>query len=256
MAAVILTPTCEVTGLPLPIRPEGPREREAFFFKNYNYHHHFHPADSPRLKGTDGKALRFSRGQYLPVAMHKRYHEVFAGPELPDDPQEVFKSVVLACSGVIPRQAIDPYSAEIIDLTEQQYEHLSDPKVTYVEGAYNRQSIKNSRKPRAHLGSYFASYAVGQNLSGIVSEKVIKEFIYKKTDLERKKELGNFILRAAVNESLHDIVPLHRNLQNEGYVAPVAKKKRLGQIIIGNFFTKQYFPRYYSEILGQLRASY
>lgn len=254
MAEKILTPSCEVTGLPLPIQPEEPHESEALFFKNYNYHHHFHPREDPALKSADGRALRYSRGQYLPVALHSRYHTIFAGPQLPEGEQEVFKTIVLACAGVIPRQAVNAYSGEVVDLSSREYEYLSQPDVTYIEGAFNRISVKNARKPRNRLGAYFASYAVNQDLSGVISEKVIKEFVHKKTSPERRKELGNFILRTAVNESLSEVAPLHRELKHEGYVAPLAKKKKLGEIIIGSFFTKQNFPKYYSEVLGNLAA--
>jgi hypothetical protein len=250
MAELLQTPTCEITGLPLPIVPIEPPEGARFTYKDY--HHHFHPREDPLLKGLSGKALRYSRGQWGSREVHNWYHRNFSGPELPSDDDGKFKLAVLACAGVVPRQAIHferKNDFEVIDIPDDLYRQIAAPSTTYVERAWK---LGREHIPRKVIGNFFADYAVRQNVRLVVSDKVIGEFLEKKSSPERKKELGNFILKEALNLSIENIAPLDEVVQEEHLILS-ERPKPLARVV-RKFCTKDLFPYFMNSMAENLSA--
>lgn len=112
MAAELLTPTDELTGMPLSMAPpliQLPRSNPDVA----NWHHLWHPHSAPELQSLGGQALRNSRVQLVPIHDHNMggdtYHTAYAGPPLPvaDDTDKQFGLCVLACAGYVPNEVID-----------------------------------------------------------------------------------------------------------------------------------------------------
>lgn len=112
MAAELVTPIDDVTGMPLSILPPlEPLPRNDPDVANW--HHLYHPSTDPRLLSIGGWALRSSRIQLMPRNFHNygkhNYHTLFTGPPLPDVDDQVtqFKLCVLSCAGYMPDSIID-----------------------------------------------------------------------------------------------------------------------------------------------------
>lgn len=213
----LATPKDELTGLPLPIVISEPK------FKSANtsfsdYHHHFHPARD-LLNGDDADmALRRSRGQNLPRWLHEHYHKYFAGPEFPETRQEIFATVVLACAGVVPRQAIDFTGSnggpQIVEVTDKiQHQVL----VKSVRNEAEKKGRSNNFY-RAQIGMFFANYAIEQSIEEVVSNRLIDEFLETRNN-NRRLQLGNLMLREAVRLSVEPIMPVHQELKRQGLIA-------------------------------------
>lgn len=251
MAAETPTPTCEVTKLPLPVFHAEPPQ--GALFVPTNFHHHFHPHYSPELENISGRAVRYSRGQTLPIWLHQNYHDIFTGPELPKKLEDKFRLTVLSCAGVVPRQAIDVSSDsgyDVIDLNNVQYELLASRSSIHIEEPTSQWRQLYVRKT---IGKFFAAYAMKQDVEDIVSRRVIKEFLSPRTSEARKRELGSYIIRGTLEESVRPLVPFHHELQDEGYV----QGSKTGKLksVLRKFFTKNYFPDYHEEIARLLQRS-
>lgn len=248
MAAELVTPVDELTGLPLPILPIEPQH--GALFVRYNYHHHFHPRRSEALQDEGGLAMRYSRGQMLPRSLHRRYHDVFAGPSLAATEEEKFKACVLACAGHIPRRAIDLSNIaepSEVNLTEAEFDRSGIGRNTFVERS---QKPAHAWVIRGRIGRFFATYALKQEL-GHISERVIDEFLHT-TSAERIKELGNFMLSEAVEVAVEPVVPLHLQIIHQGHSSPWFARRP--STVVRRFFSKDYFPAYHEELRKKLAA--
>lgn len=252
------TPTCDVTNLPLPIAKTEPTKEAQFSF--YDYHHHFHPKRHELLSDVAGLAVRYSRGQFLPRAIHDRYHDIFAGPALPESTSEQYRLCVLACAGVVPRQAIELLSRSeyrIIDLSSDTHAALADRRSIFIEGAWRADKQKGfkqgkNREVRKSIGRFFAQYALQQNIRSVVSERVIGEFLDESVSTDRRKELGNFILKEALDITIDDIVPMHSIAKEEGLITATNNKKP--RKVIRSFFTTEVFPDYHAQVAQNLAS--
>lgn len=250
MSAEIQTPNCEITGLPLLIYPSRSGNDNAFL--PTNFHHPQHPNRDPELQGLEGRALRYSAGQDVSKTLHDNYHRLFLGPELPSTTDRKFRSAVLHCAGVVPRQALDVSRRDtfkIVDLTDNELMWLSDPFRHHTESANHE---KRSRRINREIGKFFADYALKQDIQQVISESVISEFIDVKTRLSRKKELGNFIMTHALNLSIEPIRPVIKTLKEEGNLPQVRLKSLTG--VLRRFVKKQYLADYHGEITERLMA--
>lgn len=229
-----ITPRDELSKLPLPVFVR----RRNYSLSDNDYHHAFHPRKSldlghvyPDIVQTEdldmknfledleleGKAVRYSRGQLLPKRLHQRYHDIFAGPELPISTTEKFGSVVLSLSGVVPRQAIYLTRSgdyQVRGLSNSHYNFLNDSSRMYHEDAHKENA---SAFKREWFGRFFAKFALEQSLTEIISESVINEFL-RSSDEIRKRTLGNTMLEAALNTSLDTLTPVYREARREGMV--------------------------------------
>ena len=109
MAAELVTPWDEATGIPLSIAPDIPGIES---MPNDNtWHHLFHPSTDPVLQTLGGRALRSSRVQLLPGMQHNfgahNYHTLFKGPQLPTDETKQFELCVFSAAGYLPDKVID-----------------------------------------------------------------------------------------------------------------------------------------------------
>ncbi len=245
----LATPTDELTGLPLPILIIDPPEKSANT-SFVDYHHHYHPARDLETAGDAELALRRSRGQHLPRWLHEHYHTYFAGPEFPESRQDVFSRVVLACAGVVPRKAIDfsgfngPKLVEIWDDSRFQRIHTSIKH----EGE-KRSGSRNFY--RSQIGVFFANYAIEQSFEDVVSDKVIDQFLSTK-DPQRRKILGNLMLREAIDLSIAPVIPLHTSLKKEGIVR---RRKTDLRDLIKDYFVRSRQADYYQAIDQKLRVA-
>jgi hypothetical protein len=242
-----ITPTCESTGLPLPVAINELLPGAHLLF--WDYHHHFHPRKDAALRDISGLAVRVSRGQFLPRYLHNRYHATFSGPELPLTDSDKFKTTILACAGVVPRQALQIYNNsqyEVQDLDEEAHAQLVESKTIYIEG------VNKNRKftfISGALSKFFIEFAIAQDIRQAVSERVIGEFIEKNISPERRLELGNFILSEALGITVDNLEPIKRGLDEEGLVAV---RGRSLQSTVRKFAKKNHFPAYHKRLMNNL----
>ena len=251
MKEQLTTPSCEVTGLPLPIRLSEPPNGARFNF--HDYHHHFHPAKELRAS-LSGKALRYSRGQDVPRALHDRYHDIFSGPAVPDEESAHFKLTILACAGVVPNKVIDlsrPREFQIKTATKQEHQHFVEQNTIHIEQP-NR--IDNQTKIKNTIGKFIVCYALKQNLSDVISERVVEEFLETNNAIERKKELGNYILREVVGVALEPVIQAHNTAKEEG-LAPASAKRRKIKQLTRLFFPSYRLADYHDEVAERLQVS-
>ena len=114
MAAELVTPVDELTGIPLPLMPYDILPANQPEIANWN--HAWHPSSAPELQSIGGHALRNSRLQLVLATDHNMYsrttgrptyHDLYKGPELITDEVKQFKICVLSAAGYIPDRAID-----------------------------------------------------------------------------------------------------------------------------------------------------
>jgi hypothetical protein len=244
----LTSPTDSTTGLPIPILVIDP------LFRNTNtrmvdYHHLFHPKVD-YLRATDADiALRRSYGQDLPRWLHEHNHGFFAGPALPESRADKFATVVLACAGVVPRQAI-----EFTKRGPFHRYHLTDNEYAKVvasvrhEGA---QPANSARFYRNQIGMFFANYAVEQSIEHVLSNAVIDEFLNTKDEI-RRKVLGNLMLREAVSMSTEPVQPLHDLAKREGLIA---RKPTDLRSLVADFFLRSRRTDYFEALEIKLTAA-
>jgi hypothetical protein len=227
------TPIDEATRLPIPILPVDP------MFPNTNanfidYHHLFHP-ESDLIHGDDSDiALRRSFGQDLPRWLHEHYHRFFSGPPMPVARSEKFVTIVLACAGVLPRQAIEFTKSGPVHrtgLTNDQYENVR--ATTHYEGQAKGEVAKFYRN---QIGVFFANYALEQNISEVVSGSVIDEFLNTNRP-EKRRALGNLMIREAIVLSIEPVKTVRQEARSQGL--EVRNRRSLGSIVCEFFVLKR-----------------
>lgn len=241
------TPLDEQTGLTvpiLPIEPPGPNSNVDFV----DYHHLFHP-EADLLQGDDADiALRRSFGQDLPRWLHEHYHNYFAGPELSSNRSQKFTTIVLACAGIVPRQAIE--------FTKDGPVHrktLTDSQYTRVRATTRHEGQGKGRAGefyRNQIGMFFANYAVEKSIETAITNSVIDEFLNTK-QAEKRAALGNKILRDAIVLSLEPAKPILVQARAEGLVD--TRRKGLGALIC-EYFVLHRRKDYYRALDAQLAA--
>lgn len=248
MAAELVTPVDELTGLPLPILPIEPQHMAPFVRENF--HHHFHPRASSELQGCGGMAVRCVRGQRLPMGLHKRYHDLYSGPLLPDNDQDRFKICVLACAGYVARRAIDltaHQEPQEVDLTEQDFDRYE---------IASRVCMERANKPgqvwvvRNTIGRFFAEHALKQDIEHI-SDRVIDEFLHTAC-AQRAKELGNFMLAEAVEVAIDPVMPVYSIASRRNLINP--RFARRATTVVRSFFGKDFYPAYYTQLRQKFAA--
>lgn len=243
------TPVHQETGLALPIfvTPED------FLTKKDRQHHVEHPRRRLELQDYAGKALRCSRTQQLPNQLHMglypgSYHDIFWGPEIvPTDGQGKITKALLYIAQVIPREAIvlkgDEYEIKK-GLTNKEHAFLSDPRLTHIEG----NSYRSRQFQQHQIGSAIVRYALNQNLENIDSQKVRKDFL-RTVDRQREAELGNLMIRSAIEESIKPALAIYEEAKTEGMVDP----RRLDlRTIVRNFVPASDFGNYYEILRARL----
>lgn len=252
------------TGLPYAILPRDPEYMDVSRGPT-SYHHHFYNRRHPDLEGDHrltnrhfddpelipmdviaGFAVRISRGQRLPVWLHRRTHDHYpTGPKLPHTIDEKFVTAAKACGGVVSRWALDlssPYRNKLVHMDDDLFERVASPRLLCTERVYADKPADHRRKI---LGSFFLRYAATRDLSHI-SEKVVDEFLGTRDDA-RRLELGGLVLREAMEMSLAPVLPIYRDLKAQGMVHP-------GRPDIRTTVWKYVHPHRRDQVLPMLRA--
>lgn len=196
-----VAPICEVTGLPLPILPPGPRENGAFLYPRLpanfpqNDHHVWFDEKKIKALGEGGEALQNSRTQTIDWYYHKNYHEMFGSlsRELSENENEHFGLTVSAVAGVVPRMAVDVSKRgeyKIVELAEDQHIQIAE-----------KLSIDN-RKP---IAKFLADYAMKQQVTDVIDEIIIEEFLDERTENTRKYEIARTMLGGVIDLSLESL---------------------------------------------------
>lgn len=217
--SLAITPSHQETGISLPvvIHPED------FVISRPNQHHSEHPSIREELKDEMGQALRASRIQLLPEHMHQGaypggLHRFLWGPEVvPKDSWGKLVKMCLHLAMVIPRTGIviTEEGVDTRDLSDDEHAFVSHPRVTRPEG-------RNARRQhsQAIIGSALIKYAIlNQEIEEMFSPRTVETFL-NTLDYRRERELGNQIIRTAVNETILPILPLVEDARNEGLIDP------------------------------------
>jgi hypothetical protein len=202
VSAELVTPTDELTGLPLPIVPiENPVRPD--------WHHHFHPRLSPRLVNKEGgsalRAVRLQRVDY--DAHHRGYHRYFDGPKLPKKMNDRFGLIIMSAAGYIPEQGLDFTDGEpaIVDLTEEQAAEL-------------RKQIKVGSP--TSIRYFIQDYVISQKLEDVnVNETTIEEFISTKNE-ERRRVLGHTLLGLVTKKATEPLDENYHRIRQQQQIAP------------------------------------
>ena len=247
MPSKVITPTCEVTGLPHPILIYHHPEIQTNGTPNYD--HTFFDRKDPALLDDAGLAVRMSRGQVLPIWLHRLKHDRLNGPALPQTREEKFTVAVKACAGVVSRWAIDlrrPDDDLLVYMNDTTFDYVTDSRRMHYERALKPQGAHHREKV---IGSFFIKYALEQDLSH-VSASLIDEFLATPNEF-RKKEIGNFILNKALDVSLAPVLSMHRTLIGEGMVQPSRTKLRPA---VSRMIRRGKLTDYFEPLEEKLRA--
>jgi len=256
------TPTDEITGLPHLILPYDVEPELSWD----DYHHHFFPRRSlePVLeKGASRDpedlpldtladlAVRMSRGQLLARGVHMEAHRKRGGPRLPKTLDEKFNTVVAACSGVVSRFALDvrlPADKALVYMDDDTFAKVADPKVLCTERAFYDRPANYRRRV---FGSFLMRCSLEQDLTQAISPRVIDLFLdaVETNNEARKAELGNLILKEALEVRLAPIEPIHRELRRQGLVQPRRTDLRTAT---RKLLHNDARPRYWSVLAGKL----
>lgn len=241
MSEIGFTPVHLETGLALPvlIKPKD------FTIKHGRQHHKEHPKKRPELQGYAGKALRYSATQQIPNHMHMgkyegSYHDLFWGIEkLPKTRREKINRAILNLA-VIPREAIkltgDGY--EVVELDNDDYDLICHPLVTHIEG----NNPHKRHYAQQEIGGAVLRYALEeQDLSGLASLRE-KDTFLSTLDRNREKEIGNLIIRRAIEEALRPAFMAYEGAKQEGIANP---RKLPLRALVRNFIPEEDFSNYY-----------
>jgi len=215
VAAELVTPVDELSGLPLPIAPTEyilPQESPNFA----DWHHHFHPASHEDMKSIGGIAIRNCRVQLVARRDHNEgpssYHRFYSGPPIPEEENDQFSLTVLACAGYIPSQAIDLRSGEpkVVDLSHTQQKILRQRQDVF--------GYRNLRYAYDPIRSFYTEYSMSRDIS-CLNEIEIEEFLTTKDEL-RQKFLGHFLLAQVVKIASEDVHAKYIAVRRAGLLHP------------------------------------
>ncbi len=243
MAAEVVSPVDELTGMPLPILPVDKNAPS-------NWHHHFHPNNDPKLQGANGRALRYSRVQYVSKRLHDRYHKEFFGPPLPGDDSGRFLLIILSCAGYIPRQAIDVSHAEprVVGLHSSVYEPLRKSRRLGFEARKRTVAgdMSTEGRAKAEIGKFLCHFVIEQDLPHL--EKEINRFLNALSE-KKRRQLGSTILRRAIEVAAEPVEPIYREAWRRHLVEP-ALPNRAATFI--SKIVEPYLPDYVPELEKKL----
>lgn len=236
MAAELVTPTDELTGLPLPIAPvNNPVSPD--------WHHHWHPRDSAVLKSGGGLALRQSRLQRMDYRTHHLgYHRTYEGPPLPLTPQEQFGAVIMSVAGYMPPEAIDFSAKEprIVTLSEDQRRHLQESSQLRFTGHW---VIKH----------FIKDYILSQPIDSLnINNVTLDEFLHTNNP-ERRRELGHNLLSLFTDKATEPIDDLYYQARKRDMLPPglPGSARRFTKSFLGPVKIRQRFVNNLYSQLGQ-----
>lgn len=234
MAAELVTPIDELTGIPLPLVQTVQMRPERF---EPDWHHPLHPRRSPELTGNlGGEALRNCRVQRVSYELHHHeYHETYAGPQLPATELDKLKVITAAAAGYIPEAAIT-------------FSGRHQPKIIKLSSD-KRQALWHSG--RIKIGSpkkvqeFLQEYTLSQPLDG-VNDSTIDEFL--NTDDEfRRVQLGDTLLGLAVYQVAKPISRMYKEAY-EAELIPPDRTRRATRFVLTSLGLRQHRPKLHERL--------
>ncbi len=249
----LLYPVDEETRTPHLIRifDEGSYKYGQYSCKE-DYDHSWYYSSSPDLKDPGGKAVRNSMGQVIPRRIHKIKNSRFGGLVwLPHTNTEKFVATIAGITGVASRWAVDvrrPDNDLLVYLDDTEFEFLTDKK-----RFHRQEALKDSQANRNRnvIGLFLVSYAIERGVRGIISDKLIDQFLNTEDEINRKM-IGNFILKSAITENVSQLNINHSALKAKGLVRPDAFNP---SIAVWKYIKKAKLPDYYSAMTEKLLKS-
>jgi hypothetical protein len=201
----LVTPTDELTGLPLPLVPLNELGEDA------DWHHHQHPRRSPLLKkDLGGSAVRQSRLQFYDYELHHSgYHHTYLGPPLPETEEDQLATTIMSVAGYMPDFALDFQSSEprIVKLKPEQRQRLQTSGEIRIG---SEDVVKN----------FIKSYVLSQPIESVnINELTIEEFITTK-DHERRRALGHNLLGLIIYKATEPINEVYCQAQKREMLLP------------------------------------
>ena len=246
-----VTPTDEFTGVPSVLLPTADLppipSHQTNVERVADWHHPFHPRAQLINKTLGLAALRTVRKQWALYDRHHNnapegYHSVYDGPRLPETEAELFRTVVFAAAGYIPRLAIDFQKSEkyrLKPLSDEQRVHMWESGQIRVDNPI-------------HVRDFLIDYALNGNFVDIKSP-VVHEFLY--TDkLERRVQLGNELLRAAAYESAISLSSIYRKAKREELI-PVYTAHSAGQFVMSSMGLARGRQKAHKVLKARLQAA-
>jgi hypothetical protein len=214
MAAELITPTDQLTGLPYVIAP-------SFTETDPTLHHAFHPNPraEPRLATVSGLALRTCFMQIVEGEVHNQgpdaYHPKYKGPIIADSEKEHMETCVWAHAGALPRFCID-LSTEEPDERPLRHDEISFLREINPKDPY---SYKNIHRGYLEVRAFFGAYLLKQDISH--NESAIDAFLTS-PDEETRSENGLILLREAAEIATVDMHGKYAGLKKANMFHPAA----------------------------------
>lgn len=245
------TPTHTETGIALSVlvKPED------FISHKHRQHHKEHPSTRPELQDDAGRALRYSYTQQLPDQLHMGdiqggYHSILWGPEkTPSTRQAKITKTILHICRVVPREAIvltgDDYEIKVMD--DDEHSFISHPLLTHVEG----RTLRKRQYIQQRIGSAILSSAIEDYDASSMTSAVKDEYVNTLNGF-RERELGNQMIREAVEEAIRPAISIYEECKREGMV----DARYLGvRAVVRNFIPENDFGNYYELLRQRLDTS-
>jgi hypothetical protein len=226
MAAELVTPMDELTGVPYPIMPRTdlpptPNGRVRNIERVADWHHPFHPRSALISEGMGAMAIRNCRIQWAEYDdHHHKYHGAYLGPELPESPEDQFHTTVFATAGYVPPYAITFNSSR-------------KPVVRPLDEGL-RDKLWSSGQLRvgnpATVRDFLIAYTLQKDFKG-VNDSTIDEFLHT-TDMRRKHELGGTLLAIAAYDAAAPLQDTYKESRKQ-HLIPAEQARTAGRFIFG-----------------------
>ncbi len=236
MAAELVTPLDELTGLPLPLVP--PEEPFSADNVDIDWHHHFHPRRSPILRTPNGPAIRNARLQLTDYEMHHfGYHRTYVGPPLPETDDAQFATVIMSTAGYMPEQGISFTGDQpsIVRLSQGQRHQL-------------QTSGEIKLGSRELINIFIREYVMSQLSSVDADELNIEEFVTT-NDPERRRVLGHNLLALITDRATEPINEVYHQARRRQLILPNLPNnvRRFAKARLGPLKTRD-------KLVGQLHS--
>lgn len=237
MAAELMTPTDELTGLPYILMPSWePGGR-------MDPNHAFFPRRSEELKTIGGNALRHCRIQMADYKTHHNfYHGEFYGTPLPDNEDEQFRTVVMAAAGNIPAYALDYSSSSksnVVAIDERLRWQLWRKKQIRVESP-------------GIVRDFMIEYTLRRDRFSRIHESIIDEFLFTHNQV-RRDLLSDTLLGMAVSHATDSFSSIYTESWKKAQLPP-DRTARVGRFVAKSIIGDKYRRRLVIERLSSVLA--
>lgn len=208
------TPVDESTGVPYAVYPSSDlppviRAKGGNTDRQADWHHPFHPRSLLIHGSLAQQALRSCRVQWVRYREHHDgvgYHQTFAGPEIPDEEYQIFKTIVFASAGYVARKALrfdETGHHTIHTLTTKERKRLLVPGVIIID---------DSNRVRSFLVDYGARHTKAKVDSGLIDE------LMNSTDHNRRNNLAIQFIENASEEVTSQFSEEFRSAKEERWL--------------------------------------